>query len=259
MPTVESPLAGIRVLVTRPASQATRLAELVRDAGGEPIVVSTLIIEPVEPDTAQREQLARSDTVIFISANAAAYGYPVLRDLESNERRVIAVGRGTTRALEGMGCRDVYAPPGGQSTSGGLLESPVLRDIVGKSICIVRGQGGRDALKTGLESRGARVSYLECYRRRPPPEPETAELIQALDGERGTLVVSVTSVTGLTNLLDMTPEAYLPRLLARPLVVIGGRQRAAALGKGWTGPVLEADAGDAEIVETIAAWRNQRR
>lgn len=258
MPTVESRLAGIRVLVTRPASQASRLVELVRRAGGEPILVPTLVIEPVAPDTAQIEQLARADTVIFVSANAAAYGYPVLSDLEDAGRRVIAVGRGTARALAGMGCRDVYAPPGDQSTSEGLLESPGLGDAAGRSVCIVRGQGGREALKTGLESRAARVSYLECYRRRPPPEPDTAELIRALAGEGGTLVVSITSTAGLANLLDMTPQAYLRHLLARPLVVFGGRQRSAALRHGWTGPVLEAGAGDAEIVETIAGWRDQR-
>lgn len=258
MRTVESRLAGIRVLVTRPASQATRLAALVSDAGGEPIVVPTLVIEPVAPDAAQIEQMARSDTVIFISANAAVHGYPLLREIEGAARRVVAVGRGTTRALEDMGCREVYTPPVDQSTSEGLLASPVLREVAGRSICIVRGMGGRDALKSGLESRGARVSYLECYRRRPPPQPESAELTRALDDGRGTLVVSVTSASGLANLVDMTPQAYLPRLLARPLVVIGGRQRSAALRHGWTGPVLEAGAGDTEIVETIAAWRDQR-
>lgn len=258
MPTADSRLDGIVVLVTRPAPQAANLMHLVRAAGGEPIAFPTLAIEPVEPDPAQIEHLARSDTVLFVSANAAVCGYPVLRDLDDTGGRIVAVGRGTARALKDLGCRNVYTPPGDQSTSECLLASPVLRDVAGRTICIVRGRGGREVLKNELTSRGARVSYLECYRRRRPPQPDTAILIQSLDGEKGILVVSITSVAGLANLLDMVPEDYLPRLRSRPLVVIGGRQKNAARQNGWTGPVLETGAGDAEIIETIAAWHNQR-
>ena len=81
--------------------------------------------------------------------------------------------------------------------------------------------------------------------------------MRALDDERKPLIVSVTSVAGLVNLIDMVPEQYRSRLLSRPWVVIGGRQKNAALENDWTGPVIEAGAGDEEIVETIAAWRQQ--
>lgn len=257
MPTADGRLAGVRVLVTRPASQATDLTALIRAAGGEAIVFPTLAIEPLAPEAAQVGKLAACDTVIFVSANAARHGFPVLRDLDGTDRRVIAVGNATRRALEALGCRDVDTPAGDQGSSEGLLASPALANVTGRAICIVRGAGGREVLREALTARGAAVSYLECYRRVLPPEPDTAALLRALDDGHRALVISVTSVTGLTNLLRLTPDEHLPRLLARPLVVIGSRQRTAALENGWLGPVLEAGAGDAKILETIADWRHQ--
>lgn len=257
MPTADNRLAGIRVLVTRPASQAAGLMDLIRAAGGEPVPFPTLAIEPAAPGAAQVEQLSNCDTVIFVSANAARHGYPILRRLDDTGRRIIAVGRATRQALADMGCRDIDTPAGGPSSSEGLLALPSLQDVAGRAICIVRGRDGRETLKRGLAARGARVSYLECYRRLPPDGPDTTVLTRALGDGDDRLVVTVTSVTGLTNLLEMAPGDCRPWLLERPLVVIGGRQRAAALESGWNGPVLEAGAGDAEIIETIAAWREQ--
>lgn len=256
MPTADAPLSGVRVLVTRPAAQATTLMNLVRAAGGEPVPFPTLVIEPVSPDNTEIQPLRESNTVIFVSANAAACGYPLLHDLEGPARRVLAVGRATRRMLEQMGCRDVYTPESGRGTSEELLASPPLEDISGHRVCIVRGEGGRGTLKQGLVARGARVSYLECYRRRPAA-PDPAVLDRALDAPDGSLVISTTSVTGLAELLALAPAGRQPGLLARPLVVIGSRQKAAALEYGWKGLVLEAGAGDAEIVATIADWREQ--
>lgn len=232
------------------------LMDLVRAAGGEPIPFPTLVIEPVVPDDAAIQRLLESDTVIFVSANAAACGYPLLRDLEGPARRILAVGRATRRTLEQMGCRDVDTPESGGGTSEELLASPPLEDVSGHRVCIVRGEGGRGTLKHELVSRGARVSYLECYRRQPAA-PDPAVLGRALDAPDGSLVISATSVTGLASLLALAPAGRKPGLLARPLVVIGGRQKAAALEYGWKGLVLEAGAGDAEIVATLAGWREQ--
>lgn len=255
MPTADAELAGTRVLVTRPALQAANLVALIRAAGAEPVPFPTLAIEPLAPDAVQLEALSVSDTVIFVSANAATYGYPLVRELGEAGLRIAAVGRATARTLEQLGCREVYTPA--QSTSEGLLASPFLQAVAGRSICIVRGQGGREALKQTLTSRGARVSYLECYRRRRPSDPDTGILARALDDEHTPLMVSTTSVAGLVNLIAMAPEPYRLRLLACPLVVIGGRQKDAAREHGWTGPVIESGAGDAEIVAAIVTWRKQ--
>jgi uroporphyrinogen-III synthase len=257
MPTADTRLEGIRVLVTRPAAQAEGLMRRIREAGGKPVPFPTLEIEPVAPAPAQVEELARSGIVIFVSRNAVVHGYPILRAVDDARRRIIAVGQATRRALEDMGCQDVYTPAGNRGSSEELLASPALQDVAGRAVCIVRGPGGRELMKEQLTSRGARVSYLECYRRRRPVETDTGILVRTLEDRHGALVVSITSITGLAHLLEMTPASRRNDLLGRPLVVIGRRQRTAALAKGWTGPVLEAGAGDADIVETIAGWCEQ--
>lgn len=258
MPAGKTDLAGVRVLVTRPASRAGRLVALINRAGGEPVQCPTLDIVPVQPSRDDVDALARSDTVIFISPSAAEHGYPILRNLREPDRRVIAIGRPTKDALEKMGCRDVY-DPGERSASEVLLEQPVLRDVADRRICIVRGQGGRELLRETLVSRGARVSYLECYRRALPARWDPGTLARVFDDDPETLVVISTSTAGLTNLLHMAADRHRGRLVSMPLVVIGGRQKAAALRQGWLGPVLEAAAGDQGIVETIIAWRRQCR
>lgn len=259
MPTADARLAGARVLVTRPASQATELQALIRSAGGEPVSFPTLAIEPVTPEPARIEAMAAADTLIFVSANAVRHGWPLVSERAGGGQRVIAVGPATGRALKQAGCTAVTAPAGNRSSSEDLLASPELADVSGRAVCIVRGRGGRETLGRQLAARGARVCYLECYERRRPPHPDTAILTRALDEGRDSLVVSATSVAGLSNLLALTPEPYRDRLRARPLVVIGARQKAAALENGWSGPILEAGAGDAHIVEVIARWREQTR
>ncbi|MBS1270451.1 MAG: Uroporphyrinogen-III synthase [Gammaproteobacteria bacterium] len=254
MPAID--LAGVRVLVTRPESQAGKLIESVRRAGGEPVPFPTLEIAPREPDPSQIEHLARSDTVIFISANAVTHGYPFMRNFAVSEKRIIAIGRATEQALQTMGCHDVYSAAG-RSSSEDLLERAILSEVENRRICIVRGQNGRELLQKTLIARGAHVAYLECYRRRLPANADDEILIRTLGNKGENLVVSVTSVTGLLNLLLMAPDKYRQRLVSGPLVVIGGRQKAAALQNGWLGPVLESAASDEQIVKTIVEWRSQ--
>ncbi|WP_363153762.1 uroporphyrinogen-III synthase [Thiobacillus sp.] len=75
------PLAGRTVLVTRPAHQATALAQKVAAAGGTAFVFPALGIEPVAADrlAAALATLAGADIAIFISPNAAQFGMAAIR------------------------------------------------------------------------------------------------------------------------------------------------------------------------------------
>jgi len=254
----ESSLAGCRVLVTRPVFQASRLMELVRRAGGDPIPFPTLEILPIEPSPEQIDLLARAEIAIFISANAVEHGYPFLGKAGSPGKKLVAIGPSTKRALEALGCVGVHGPDD-RSSSETLLEHPVTQDVDGMYISIVRGQGGRETLQRSLMARGARVSYLECYRRRVPQHWDSETIAGALADTDSVLVVTATSVAGLSSLLEMVPPAIQPQLMSRALAVIGGRQKESALRMGWQGPVLESGAGDNQIVESIARWRDQSR
>lgn len=258
MPKRKGALAGVRVLITRPESQAGILAARVREAGGLPVCLPTLAIFPVHPGPEEIDALAGSEMVIFISPNAATHGYPLLRDAGAAPRQIVAVGRSTRAVLERLGSGVVH-DPGERGSSETLLAQAFLQDVAGRRICIVRGQGGRELLRDTLTTRGARVSYLECYRRARPPRPDPATLERALDAGTDTMVITATSTTGLAGLLAMVPVPHRDRLVELPLVVIGDRQEAAARRHGWRGPVITANPGDDQIVEGVIAWRCDRR
>ena len=67
------PLAGKRVVITRPIGQAENLARLVREAGGEPLCIPAIEILPLAdpaPFHALAARLDSFDLAIFVSRNA---------------------------------------------------------------------------------------------------------------------------------------------------------------------------------------------
>lgn len=250
-------LDGVTVLVTRPTPQAGRLADLIRGAGGEPVPFPTLEIVAVSPDATVLDELATCDTLVFVSANAVKHGRALLRGRDLAGKRLAAIGPATRQALADEGHDRVDCPGEGSSTES-LLRLPAFRSVSGRRIGIVRGRGGRDALKQALIERGARVIEMDCYERRMPADFDPDVATRELAHGNHQLVVSVTSVTGLSNLRDMLPDDRHPELASCPLVVIGERQAAAARELGWRGEILVSKATDERIVDTLIDWRRRR-
>jgi len=230
---------------------------LLRRAGGEAVPFPTLEIQPVAVDAAQLLALAACDTAIYVSANAVKHGHGLLPESDLAGKRLAAIGPATRQALQQRGCGRIEYP-GDQSSSEDLLRLPLFQDIAGQRIAIVRGRGGRDALKQALVERGARVFYVDCYERRMPAGYDPGVVCRELARDDTTFIISVTSVAGLSNLVAMVARDWRPDLLSRPLVVIGERQQAAALALGWSGTILATTAADERIVETITDWHHRR-
>ena len=89
-------LAGIGVLVTRPARQAAGFASRIAALGGTPIIFPAIAILPPE-DSAALERahaaLAEYDFAVFVSANAVEYGVPDCAALAGRIDRVRAGSR----------------------------------------------------------------------------------------------------------------------------------------------------------------------
>lgn len=249
----EEPLAGHTVLVTRPAHQAARLCELVEQAGGSAFRFPVIEIAPPADPAAARaalRQLDRYDLAVFVSANAVEQALALLApDRLPGPPRLAAVGRATAAALHAAGYRDVVVPAA-RFDSEGLLETPALREVDGREVAVVRGEGGREWLSRQLRARGALVSQLEIYRRVRPSIP-AGPLQHAL--ERGVLsLLTASSGEGLENLLTLAGPKTRPDLLKLPLVVPSTRARAIALARGFHGPVLVAgSAGDEHMLEAL--------
>lgn len=244
-------LRGRHVVVTRPAGQATHLAEALVAAGAIPVLYPVLAIAPLADSTALVERviaLDQYDLAIFISPNAVDMG---LREVLARRGwpphlRVATVGRSSEAALQAHDLagqeRQVLCPQG-RFDSEALLELPELQEIQGQKIIIFRGDGGRELLADTLRRRGASVDYVSCYTRsRPAQGPE--KLLQLW--EAGQLdAVTVTSSEGLHNLVAMVGQLGLAWLRKTPLFVPHARIAAAADACGIHTVVLTdpADAG----------------
>lgn len=262
MHTDTKPLAGVRVLVTRPAHQAESLARLIEAAGGEAIRFPTLEIAAPRDTAALERRLAALDDfdlAIFISPNAVTHALPLLRARGGWPARVAvaAIGRGTAQALTQAGIQNVIAPADGADTEA-LLAVPPLRRVAGKRIVIFRGEGGRALLGDTLAARGARVEFAECYRR-VRPTADAAPLGARLRAG-GIDIVTATSVESLHNLHDMLDAAARERLRHTPIVVVGHRQAEAARALGvLSAPQMAHTASDAAILDAIKAWRASQK
>lgn len=255
---VARPLAGVRVLITRPTAQAQHLTELIEQAGGEPVRFPALEIVAPRNETVLARVLAGIadfDLAIFISPNAVAHGLAHLKAHGGLPPRlaVAAIGRGTAKALTEAGIANVIQPAEG-SDSESLLALPQLDDVAGMRIVIFRGEGGRELLGDTLRARGAEVVYAECYRRMRPTTD--AAPLNARITAGGLDIVTVTSVETLQNLHDMLDTPARARLCRLPIVVVGSRQAEACRALGWTRePVVARDASDEAILAALKAWR----
>jgi uroporphyrinogen-III synthase len=249
---VTLPLEGWVVVVTRPAAQAARFAELVTAAGGRPLLLPTLEIERIELDAAARARRIPDDFdwTVYISSNAVEASLAQLP--RPTRTRVAAVGRATARALEQRGIA-VAALPTTTSDSEGLLALDCFADLRGQRVLILKGHGGRTLLGDELARRGAEVVLGDVYqRRRADARPAALDALRrACDA--GHAAIAATSAEVLAALLELAPEAGCPRLRDATLVVPGERVAAAARELGWRGPVAVATgAEDGGMADALA-------
>jgi len=246
------PLAGKAVLIVRPRQQAAGLAERMRAAGGEPVVFPSLEIEPLAPDAQAAQalaQLARFDLAVFVSANAVQHALPLVRQAGGWPPRLTAaaVGPATAAALRAQGIGQVLVPEAG-ADSEALLALPQLQDMSGRQVVVFRGLGGRELLADTLRARGARVTYVECYRR-TRPDIDATPVVQRLAAGRLQATLAV-SAEALANLLALMPAPARPALLELPLVVSHANVARAARALGFP-RVAVATGGEAELFQAL--------
>jgi uroporphyrinogen-III synthase len=244
---VTQPLAGLVVVVTRPARQAERFIGMLMERGAAAVPFPTVAIEPVPLDASVRAALGAQpiDWVIYTSANAVEQALAQTGRIA--QAATAAIGRATARAVEAAGIR-VDAIPAAGADSEGVLALPAFAAPSGRHIVVFKGVGGRDALRVELTRRGAVVIVAEVYRRQPvvPAAGSLEKLASACAAESA--VVAVTSVEVLESLLHLAPESRAPHLRDAALLVPGERVAAAARGHRWRGPIVCARSAEDEAM-----------
>jgi uroporphyrinogen III methyltransferase/synthase len=209
-----NPLAGKRVLVTRPRAQAADLCEKLSALEMQPILFPTIEVVPPEDDTALDEavaQVGRFDWVIFTSVNGVHAFMERLRAAGRETRdfdgvRVAAIGPATAQALAMCAVQPQVIPD--EYVAERIPDA--LGEVQGQRILLPRAKIAREVLAVELRRRGAVVHEVAAYdtrAARPSPQ-DWAEL------RRGVDVVTFTSsstVRELVGLLAGEPDVSLGR------------------------------------------------
>jgi uroporphyrinogen-III synthase len=252
-----SPLAGRRIVVTRPLAQAAPLAAAIEAAGGTPLIFPLLEIGPAADPQPLAEAAARLEQyawAVFISPNAVEYALPTLlaHGPWPARLRPAAVGQGTVRTLAAYGIDGCIVPPE-RFDSEALLALPELaaEQVVGRRVAIFRGDGGRELLADTLRERGATVDCITCYRRSPPSGGCQPLLDAWRAGRLDALAVS--SSEGLRYLLALLDAEGRDHLLRTPLFVPHARIAETARELGLSNIILSG-AADAGILAALVAY-----
>ncbi|MCZ4305091.1 uroporphyrinogen-III synthase [Zoogloeaceae bacterium G21618-S1] len=248
------PLAGKRIVVTRPQAQSGSLCEAIAAVGGEALCIPVMRIDavPVSAEfSALIDTLDQFHLAFFVSPNAAEHGLAAVRARRDwpATLAVATVGKGSERALHALGFDPVIAPDAGFDSEAVLaLPEFSASAVAGKRIIIFRGNGGRDLLGDTLAQRGAAVSYAACYARRVPPEGATSLLAEA---DRMDALI-LTSSEGVSNLMTML-GAQMSRLARIPVFAPHPRICARATAAGFA-RVVETAPGDVGVVDGLARY-----
>ncbi len=255
------PLAGQRVLVTRPTPQANALCADLTAKGAEAIRFPTLSIRPTDQQDPGYQQLKncfidldRYHAVIFISANAAQLGYdwidqywPQLPD----SIHWLAVGAATMRTLQQLGLPATAAE--GSMDSEAVLALPQLQQLEHANILICRGHCGREQLLLDLQQRGANVDYAELYHRELPVYSQAE--IESIIYKSAASAILASSGEGLLNLIKLTqqPDGGLSTFTDTPLVVPSQRVATLAQQHHFNHIQVATNATDAAMVDALTA------
>lgn len=206
------PLAGKRIVITRPPHKAESFAERLRELGAEPVLMPTIAIHPpADPaplDHALRH-LDRYDWIIFTSANAVTYLWQRLEALALDPAyigwpAVAVIGPATSAAVQEHGLMPAVVPD--KHVAEALFDAlQQSTDLSGTRILLPQGNLARPVLADLLREAGAEVETVVAYEI-IRPEIDPTLLSQPFDA------VTFTSSSTVQNFVEMFDD---------PLSVVG--------------------------------------
>jgi uroporphyrinogen-III synthase len=228
----------MRVLVTRPAAQATPWVRSLAAHGIDAVALPLIDIAPPADEAAVAaawRTLAAQRLVVFVSPNAAQAFF----DRQPADAawpaatRAASVGPGTTDVLRERGVPMVVEPARDSAQFDSEALWHCLRDEhwAGAQVLVVRGDGGREWLADTLRGCGAQVAFVAAYRRAAPRfEGEALRRLDAAVAEPDRHVWLFSSSEAIDHLVAVRPG---PWTAARAIAThprIAERARACGFG-----------------------------
>jgi len=161
----------MKVLITRPRSQAANFAERLRSAGFEPIFFPVIEILPIENNVALDRALSKMscyEWVVFTSVNAVEVVFnrlslSLLWRGQSESVNVAAIGPKTAEALKVRGMTPDFVP--NEYVAEAIL--PGLGDLRGKWVLLPRAEIARKALPEAIAEAGGIAHEIAVYKTLP--------------------------------------------------------------------------------------------
>ncbi|OIN14271.1 uroporphyrinogen-III synthase [Oceanisphaera psychrotolerans] len=248
-------------LVVRPEPQATSLSQALLAAGHQPVVSPLLsFVEGVELDRlpALLADLSARDYVIAVSVQAVNFADNALKQQGSSwpDAHYIAVGEATGNAFDSVGVPGATVPDDPRSE--GVISLPELRQLTGRRVVILRGNGGRHLIAPTLMQAGALVDYCEVYRRHYHPDPN-GTLVKSWQSQ-GVDSIIITSGGLLNHLVQLTATSARDWLTSRLLIVPSIRVALEARELGFTQVINAEGASNQALIDALdERKRNDRQ
>lgn len=194
----------MKVLITRPRSQADDFAHKLRFAGFEPIYFPVIEIRHIEDNLAldrALEKLNCYEWVVFTSVNAVDVVLekfpPSLKGAGLNVK-FAAIGPKTAEALQVRGITPDFVPE--EYVAEAIL--PGLGDLLGKWVLLPRAEMARKALPEAIFKAGGMPHEISVYK--TLPAHPSAEGLAAL--QSGVDVVTLTSPSTVQNFVAIARQ-----------------------------------------------------
>lgn len=251
--TTEAPLAGIRVLLTRPSNDAGPAIAALVALGAEVTSLPAIRVEPPRqwaPLDGALRSLRRYHWLAFTSRNAARAVLGRLQALDvsiPDGVRVAALGHTTAMELRAGGV--AVAVQADRPSASDLAEAMLRSGAAGSRVLQPAGNLARPELRDRLTAAGAQVDVIEAYR----------TMDADLDAWEGTLgqidVAALFSPSAFRVLLaHFGPSA----LRSMALVCVGPTTAATVRQAGLQPAAVAAEASDVGMVRAIVSLRGRR-
>ena len=246
------------VLVTRPDERGQQLVEMLAKAG---IVAIHLPLFTIEVGAELNElpnkfaKLKADDYIFIVSKSAVHFADKALKDTGfawRDDLHYFTVGQGTAQYFAATTAMAVHYPTS-QENSEGVLQLPAMQNLQGKTVLILRGNGGRELLSEQVQQRGANVEIVECYRREPLVYNNVEQT--SLCKRAGIQTIVATSGEILTQLLDFVPRNEHNWLKSCQLITVSERISHLAQALGWQNVIVSPRADNQTLLQTLLQCR----
>jgi uroporphyrinogen-III synthase len=239
----------MKVLITRPRTQAASFASALAKAGFEPVFFPVIEIRPFEENVALDRAIAKLscyDWIVFTSVNGvdaffARLPSPRLRHPSplgigdgGEGVRVAAIGPKTAQSLEARGVTPDFVPD--EYVAEAIL--PGLGDLRGRWVLLPRAEIARKALPEAILQAGGVVHEIAVYQTLPAePDPNGLAALKS-----GVDAVTFTSPSTVENFVEIVRRVGLDPLN------LPGNPKIACIG-----PITQKAAEEAGFVDVIVA------